>query len=480
MSKLRFLSATEVLHKIHSKELSVEEVIVNLLEHITTINPDINALVCYDEKKLLDQAKATDQHLSTSDSIAPLTGLPVSIKDNIEVKGMVTTGGINGRKDYIPSFDAPVVKRLKDAGAIIIGKTNCPSHCAGFETTNQVYGLTKNPYNLEKTVGSSSGGEAALISAGGSYLGIGSDTGGSIRWPAHFTGLASLVPTFGRVPRTGTIPYYLGFLDSTCIGPIARRVKDLILTLPIIAGPDNWDPRCMPLVYDDPENIDIEGLTIAYYSDNGVVTADPSIKQVINNVANVLTEKNIQVDETYPSVSTEFSKIGQGLNSFAGGIDPQTAGQLFTLQKDQEHFEYYPENIYGLADEWLDLAKQVQGEHAMLAVTWHFWGIKWAVFRSEMLSFMKQYDAIVCPIAATPAFEHGASSKEDFNGMNYLSYTHPYSLTGLPAVTLRGGETADGLPIGFQIITNHGKEGLALKIALYLEEKLGGYKKPFL
>ncbi len=114
----------------------------------------------------------------------------------------------------------------------------------------------------------------------------------------------------------------------------------------------------------------------------------------------------------------------------------------------------------------------------MLAVAWHFWGIKWATYRSQILQFMSQYDAIICPVAATPAFNHGDSMKEDFNGMNYLSYTHPYSLVGLPSVTLRGGETATGLPIGFQIITNHGQEGLALKIALYLEEKLGGYKPP--
>jgi amidase len=480
MTDLEFLPATTILNKIHKKEISVQEVISNLLKRIKPINQEINALVYYDEKDLLSQAEKADKKLSRSDKIKPLLGLPVTIKDNIEVKGMETTGGIKGRKGFIPSFDATVVQRLKDAGAIIVGKTNCPAYCAGYETTNDIYGRTNNPYDLERTVGSSSGGEAALIASGGSYLGIGSDTGGSIRWPSAFCGVASLVPTFGRVPRTGTIPYYLGLLDTTCIGPIARTVKDLVMILPQIMGPDNWDPRCLPLAYRNPDEITLNGLKVAYYADNGFVTADASVKKAIGNAADALTEKNIDTEEKYPSITESYLEVIKNLNAFANKINPEALKTLQTAQKNNEPFEYYPSAIYELADDWIDLIQKVKNDQAMLALEYYFWSIKWDTYRSELMQFMNQYDAIICPVAATPAFEHGESTKENFNGMNYLSYTHPYSMVGFPSVTVRGGETNDGLPIGFQILTAHGQEDLALKIALYLEKKLGGWQKPSL
>ncbi len=337
MSDLHYLSAIELLEKLKNEEITVEEILINQINHIHAINPKINALVYFDECSLLDQAKEADKKLATSSKVGPLHGLPFSIKDNLEVAGMVTTGGITGRKGYVPTFDALVVKRLKDAGAIILGKTNCPSHCSGYETTNQLYGLTNNPYNLDKTVGSSSGGEAALISSGCSFIGLGSDTGGSIRWPANFTGLASLVPTFGRVPRTGTIPYYLGFLDTTCIGPLARSISDLVYILPLISGPDNWDPNCLPLVYDCPDAIVFTDLKIAYYHENGVVNPDTEVKQVIHKAADSLSDKEeIDLTEIYPDISKEFFRIGQGLNSFASGLDSKSGVvELTQMQKDQ-------------------------------------------------------------------------------------------------------------------------------------------------
>jgi amidase len=472
MDDLEFLPAHEILSLIRQEKISVKEVVAALLERIRDVNDEINAFVRYDEEQLLFQAEKMDE---TADRTRPLFGLPVTVKDNIEVEGIVSTGGIKDRSGHVPSTDATVVKRLRDAGAIIMGKTNCPAFCSGFETENEIYGRTNNPYNLEKAVGSSSGGEAALIAAGGSFLGIGTDTGGSILWPSSYTGICGLAPTFGRVSRMGTIPPYLGFLDTTRIGPMTRSIKDLSLVLPIIMGPDNWDSRCLPMTYDSPDSLVLDDLTIAYYAENGFVEPTPEVKRVVCHAANMLAEIDLDVVETYPRPSLEFLDIEQGLNRFSSNLEKGTEP---TVTEWSEPVELYPDKIYDLADDWLRESQNAKGNQAMLGVEFFFWGIKWDTYRSQILRFMNEYDAIVCPVSAKPAFDHGQSHSESFNSFDLLSYTHPYSLVGLPSVTLRGGTSSDALPIGLQIITRHSEEGLAMKIALHLEEKMIGYEKP--
>ncbi|TFF84014.1 amidase, partial [Candidatus Thorarchaeota archaeon] len=324
MSELHNLSASEAIARIRRHSLSVEELVSDLLSRIEQVNSRINALVYFDREEILAQAQTADDALARGEQVGPLHGLPVTIKDNIETAEMTTTGGIKGRENYVPSFDAPVVQRLKDAGAIIIGKTNCPAFCAGFETENDIYGRTNNPYDLSRTVGSSSGGEAALIAAGGSYLGIGSDTGGSIKWPASFCGVCGLTPTFGRVPRTGTIPPYLGFLDTTQIGPIARTVGDLMLVLPVIMGPDYWDSQCIPMPLEDPESFILDNLRIAYYSENGFVEPRKDVERVVYGAADVLGDAGAEIEEKFPPATTEFLSLSKGLNSFTQDIEPET------------------------------------------------------------------------------------------------------------------------------------------------------------
>ncbi|TXT55882.1 MAG: hypothetical protein BAJATHORv1_30265 [Candidatus Thorarchaeota archaeon] len=477
MADFQYLTASEILERIKMEQVSAKEVLTSLINRIKSVNGSVNAIVQLDETGALSQAEAIDKQLRAGKNAGPLAGLPITIKDNIEVSGMITTGGILGRKDYVPTYTAPVVQRLRDAGAIILGKTNCPPFCAGFETENDIYGLTKNPYDISKTVGSSSGGEAAIIAAGGSYLGIGSDSGGSMRWPSHFCGITSLVPTFGRVPRTGTIPPYFGFLDTTQIGPMARSVKDLSLILPIIMGPDNSDSRCMPLSYHDPEIVSLEKLSIAYYTDNGFVEPHKTVKQVISKAVESLEKLDLDLEEKYPPATHEFYDVGGGLNRFSANIDRDTIPEI---REWEEPIEMYPDKIYNLADSWLAKAKTAKGDGAMLGLEFYFWSIKWDTYRSKILQFMKKYDAIICPISAIPAFPHGESSSSEFNPLELLSYTHPYSLVGLPSVALSGGTTNTGLPIGFQVISNHGNESLILKLGSYLEEMLGGFQPPSL
>ncbi len=475
MDKHCYLSASEILRKIRQQSLSVEGLVSDLLERIERVNSRINALVYLDRENVIAQARGADDALARGEQVGPLHGLPVTIKDNIETAGMTTTGGIKGREGFVPSFDATVVERLKAAGAVILGKTNCPAFCAGFETENEIYGRTNNPYDLDKTVGSSSGGEAALIAGGGSYLGIGSDTGGSIKWPASFCGVCGLIPTFGRVPRTGTIPPYLGFVDSTQIGPLARTIEDLALVLPVIMGPDNWDSRCVPMPLEEPDELGMNDLKVAYYAENGFVEPDKEIERALYHAADVLASADVEIHETYPLATTEFLSLSKGLNGFTRHIDPET---MPSIHEQEEPVELYPSRILDLADDWLDRSQQARGSDAMLGIEFFFWGIKRDVYRSKIIRFLKTYDAIVCPVSARTAFEHGESDEEDFNPLDLLSYTHPYSLVGLPAVTFRCDTSSQGLPIGIQIITGCAKEALALKLATYLEDKTGGFQPP--
>ena len=476
--EILFQSASDLLKEVRNESVTVLEVVDELLERIEKVNPKINAVVYLDKKAVLKQAREADRAAADRQKLGPLHGLPVTIKDNIETAGLVTTGGITGRKAFVPSFDASVVTRLKKAGAIIVGKTNCPAFCAGWETTNEVYGRTSNPYDLTRTVGSSSGGEAALIASGGSFVGLGSDTGGSIRWPASFCGVAGLVPTFGRVPRTGTIPPYLGFLDTTQIGPIARSIEDLALILAVIAGPDGFDPRCVPMTHPDLGDVPTEKTRVAYYAGNGFVEPDSAVTDTVHRAADALAGEGVDVEERVPKATEEFLSLSKSLNSFADNIEPDTQPDSQDLQSPVELF---PSEIHRVVDRLVSQsqdAKAVNDKNAMLGVEFFYWGMKLDSYRTKIVGFLAEFDAIVCPVSARPAFSHGAPTSESFAPLDYLSYTHPYSLVGLPSVTVRGGTSPEGMPIGVQVITAHGREALAMKIGHMLEHHLGGWHPP--
>jgi amidase len=254
MHDVIYASATTLARAIRAKEISSVEVVQAFLERIAAVNPALNAVVQLRAEAALAEARAADAALAHGQIMGPLHGVPMTIKDSLDTAGVITTGGTTGRATYVPAQDATVVARLRAAGAILLGKTNTPELTLWGETDNLVYGRTNNPYDLTRTPGGSSGGAAAIIAAGGSPLDIGSDTRGSIRLPAHFTGIAGIKPTSGRVPRTGHIvPWGLGAVDAlTQLGPLARYVEDLVLILPLICGPDWQDPAMVPMPLGDP------------------------------------------------------------------------------------------------------------------------------------------------------------------------------------------------------------------------------------
>jgi len=259
-------SAGELANAIRSKKLSSRVIVEAHLERIAKVNPKLNAVVQLTAEAARKEADEADAALARGEIKGPLHGVPITIKDTLETAGVICTGGTKGRANFVPKADATAVARLRAAGGIILGKTNVPELAGAAETDNLVYGRTNNPYDLTRTPGGSSGGEAAIIAAGGSPLGLGTDAGGSIRIPAHYCGLAAIKPTSGRVPRTGQFPMPLGARNPVFhVSLIARKVQDLALALPIISGPDFRDHSIVGMPLGDPTKVVLRDLKVAYF-----------------------------------------------------------------------------------------------------------------------------------------------------------------------------------------------------------------------
>jgi len=301
-AEIYFSSAKQLVNRIKKKEISCTELMQIYLHRIARVNPALNAMVQQlESEEALRQARNADARLAKFQVIGPLHGLPITIKDTCKVKHFLITKGSMGYH-FRPSEDASVVARLKAAGAIVIGITNVPEWNIAYETDNDRYGKTCNPYDLNRTSGGSSGGEAAIIAAGGVALGLGSDGGGSIRQPAHNTGIAGLKPTRGLIPSTGNVPSdgrgLLGPLTS--YGPMARFVEDLDLVLPVLAGPDHSDPDVLPVRLNDKKPINLESLRIAFYADNGIAKPDEATLQTIRRAVEILQSEVALLEERRP------------------------------------------------------------------------------------------------------------------------------------------------------------------------------------
>ncbi len=462
MDELTYASATELARAIRAKEVSSEEVVDAYLRRIEEVNPKLNAVVQLTADAARAQAREADAALLQGHIKGPLHGVPVTIKDNIETVGVICTGGTKGRASFVPMQDATVVARMRAAGAIILGKTNMPELGLALETDNLVYGRANNPYDLSRTPGGSSGGEAAIIAAGGSPLGLGNDMGGSIRLPAHFCGIAGIKPTTGRVPRTGHFPWPTGWWDMLWQpGPMARFVEDLILTLPIIAGVDWRDPTVVPMPLGDPKKVDLKSLRVAFHTDNGIMSPTPEIVKVVQKTAKVLSDAGMTVEEDCPQGIEQTFGIFNGLLAADGGAGVETLFQMVGTT------EMHP---------WTQGLLEFGRGVAMTTAEFGGLILQWDRFCSSMLSFMEKHDVIICPVCAFPAPLHGVSL--DLEEIPAFSYTMTYNLTGWPGVVVRGGTSPEGLPIGVQVVARPWRENVALAVAQHIETVLGGWKRP--
>lgn len=459
MIDLIFTSATKIAQAIRAKEVSSEEITQACLDRIATVNPHLNAVVQLSETAMTE-AKAADEVLAKGEVTSPLHGVPMTLKDSIDTAGIITTAGTLGRKNFVPQKDATVATRLKKAGAILLGKTNTPELTLYGETLNLVYGQTNNPYNLERIPGGSSGGAASIVASGGSFLDLGTDTGGSIRQPAHFCGVAGLKPTSGRVPRTGHIvSYEMGALDSlTTIGPLTRSVEDLGLIFDLIAGPDWRDPAIVPMPIGNPAEVDLKTLRAAYYLDNGIVSPTDDVADVVKNAIAALSDTGMSLEENRPE---EVASTGSLWLRVATADGSAWARRILQQAGTTE--------THPVLDRFLSAEAIPSGDMTALLE-------EVDRVRSNMLRFLKNYDLIVCPVNAFPAMPHGQVSAQ---GDGY-SYTRIYNITGWPVAVVRGGESSDGLPIGVQIIGRPWREDVVLAAAQHLETTLGGWQKPSL
>ena len=458
-----FSSATAIAKAIISKKISSEEITKIFLDRINDVNPKINAVVQLATEQALTLAITADEMLAKGGDLGPLHGVPITVKDSFDTTGIISTAGTLGRSKYIPEKDAVVVHRLKQAGAIVMGKTNTPELTLAGETINLVYGETNNPYNLSHSPGGSSGGAAAIVSAGGSSFDIGTDTGGSIRNPAHACGICGIKPTSGRVPRTGHIISFNGYDQSlTSAGPIARNVEDLIRILPIISGADGIDPYIYDLPLGDPHKVDVSSLKFAFYTGTGTVTPESEVIEVVEKVANNLANISVLVEKTRPTVIEQtlelffeilFADQGYNVNKIWAKAGTTEISPLLEWAKPpKEGFEFPSISPKQFADLFE----------------------KWASFRSTMTSFFYDYDIILCPVSSIPAHPQGFEEVAP----NTLSYTATYNLTGWPVAVVRAGTSSNGLPIGIQIVGKPWQEDKVLAVAKFLEEKYGGFQPP--
>ena len=461
MSELIFKSAKSIAVGIRARTFSAVEVVEAHLARINEVNGSLNAVVCLASERARTEARRADEALSRGHNLGPLHGVPITLKDSIDTQGVVTTGGTMGRIGFVPKRDSTVAARLRAAGAILLGKTNTPELTLAGETNNLVYGRTNNPYDLSRMPGGSSGGAGAIIASGGSPLDMGSDTGGSIRLPAHFCGIAGIKPNSGRVPRTGHIvPYGMGAVDSlTQLGPMARFVEDLALALPIIAGPDWRDPAIAPVPLGNPDDVAVGSLRVAMHTDNGIMSPTKETADAVIAAATALRDAGVEVAEVRPSALAQLPEFHNAISSADG-----RAWTKRLLEK------WGTTESHPWLQRRLDDAEVIPSDELSALLE------KADAYRSDMLQFMENYDAILCPTAAYPATEHEGTFHES-RTMGF-AYTGAYNVTGWPGAVVRGGTSPEGLPIGVQVVARPWREDVALALAAVLESALGGWQRP--
>ena len=451
-----FSSTTELARRIRQREVSSAEVVEAHLRRIDAVNPRLNAVVTLAEDAH-ERAREADAALTAGKLWGPLHGVPMTIKDSFNTAGVRSTWATTGRRDFIPDADATVVARMKAAGAILLGKTNTSEFTLSFFANNRIFGPTRNPYDAARMSGGSSGGAAAIVAAGGSPIDLGTDTGGSVRLPSHFCGVAGIRPTSGRVPRTGHAIPFGGLADSlTQVGPLARRVEDLALTLSVIAGPDAIDPYITPMPLGDYREVDLAELRVAYFTDNGVATPTPQTIACVERAAGAFTAAGCRVEESrLPGMEQSFGLL-RGLLGATGRAWLKMALERAGTSLDDTNLSF------------------VRTAQALGPVELELLLERVDSFRSQALGWFQRYDLLLAPVNAGPALPVG----EIEDRIADFTYTMTHNLTGWPSAVVRVGTSPEGLPIGVQLTAQPWREDVALAAAAHAEEVFGGWQKP--
>jgi amidase len=463
MTDLCGLPAHELIRLMVGGTVSCREVVQAHLARIDAVNPALNALVeATDPQQCLTAADEADERVARGAPLGRVHGLPIVVKDVMHVAGLQCSGGSPVLR-AAASDDATAVSRLRAEGAIVLGLTNVPEMGRGGESNNNLYGRTNNPFDLSRTPGGSSGGSAALVSAGGAAFSVGSDGGGSIRQPCHNTGIAGIKPTHGRIPRTGSVfGDALGiFGPFNCYGPLARTVKDLYLGLSIMNGPDLRDPYAVPAPLGNPDDVDVAGLRVATYLDDGISPPTDDVAAVVKDAVRALTGVVGVVEHNAPPcLGRTMELLWESV--FLGGDRGQGfEADLAAIGAD------------GPSEELAEFLKQARlVDFSLSEARSRLTEID--TYRIQMLEFMADYDVIVGPAMPTAAkpHHHGLVEIADF------SHLMAHNLTGWPAAVVRCGTSKEGLPVGVQIVARPWEDATALALAGRLETALGGWRPP--
>jgi Asp-tRNA(Asn)/Glu-tRNA(Gln) amidotransferase A subunit family amidase len=468
MTDLTLSSALEMARCIREKKISSLELAELHLRRVEQLNPKLNAFVQVNPECVRRQAGEADAAVARGQVLGPLHGVPLSIKSSIEVGGMKCEAGTRLRAGFTAAHDAPLVEHLRRAGAVILGLTNTPELLMAWETDNSLYGRTNSPWDLNRTPGGSSGGESAAIAAGMAAGGVGSDGGGSIRVPAHFTGICGLKPTPGRIPSTGHFPPSGGpFALLGVVGPMARTVADLKVLFEAMQGPDDGDPCAAPVALHWPTHDELKRLRVGYFEGDGRTPVTPEIRQAVHTAAEALSRAGFHVEPFRPDGLEEAQVLWKKFFVKVGGV---LIGPMFK-GREQDASPMMKQFL-----QWSAAEPNLSGEAVIEA-----W-IRRDTLRASFLEQMRKYPILLCPPAAIPAFRHGernwAMDGKTVEYLNAWSYTEWFNLLGNPAGVVPVSQSAEGLPIGVQIVGRPWEEEKVLSVSAVLENELGPGKAP--
>jgi amidase len=484
-----FAPAYQLAEMIRQREISAVEVLEAYLQQIAKHNEQVNAIANLDEERARKKAAEADRALARGENWGVLHGVPITIKDTLETTGLTTTSGYLPLKDYVPQQDATTVARLRAAGAIIFAKTN-PSKLAGdYQTNNPIFGRTNNPWNLNCTVGGSSGGSASAISAGFSPLDIGSDVAGSIRHPAHCCGVYGFMPTDRRVPTTGHIPELPGkpkhIRHLLRIGPFARSIEDLRLCLALTAGADARQPEIPPVRLDSPTDKKLSDLRIAWTYGYDFLPISKDTRLAIQTLANRLTDTGCSLEECNPT-NFNWEEALANYSAFSALELFASASQLGILRamwigiKTEFYARTQTTFRAGTA-----LAKKGNLAFPPTLAKYNTVLTERDHQIAQMDRFLDQWDAWICPVSITPAFPHCSFGKPiEVDGVKFPyilacgGYTIPLNLTGSPVVVIPIGQSKEGLPIGIQVVGKRWKDMELLATATEITKVIGDLQRP--
>jgi len=450
-------TAREMAEAISSRQISARELLDLHLVRIAERNPRLNAVVSLDEERARAGAAAADEATAAAEPTGPLHGLPFAFKDTHAVAGWLTTYGSTLFADNVPQRDDLLVERVRRAGAVTIGKTNVPEFAAGSHTFNKVFGTTLNPVDPSRSAGGSSGGAACALASGMVPLADGSDMGGSLRNPASFCGVVGLRPSLGRVPEW---PLYNQWETTSVGGPLARNVGDLALLLSVLAGPDPRAPQALGdpgAAFAPPVVGSLAGVRVALSVDlGGAFEVDAEVASVVESSAAVFTRAGAALGSAQPDLSVADdtfrtlrawhfqAKLGRMLTNHPGAFKPSLADNIRA-----------GESLSGA-----DIAR-AYSQRTSLSET--------------MREFFTSYDVLVLPVSQVPPFPAEQEFPEFINGrrmetyLDWMRSAYFITVTGCPAISVPAGTTADGLPVGIQIVAPHGADRRLLEIAAAFE-----------